>query len=403
MTAACIKRSCLGLAVLMASALLAPGAANADFALKRASTSIVNGDGSVDLQAGSRPYEYSVDFGLNVDSNEAAEGELQDVIVELPTGLVGNPLAVPQCDQSELTGFISRCPGRTQVGVAEFEFREEKANYPIFNLSAPLGAPARLGFSVDGYSAFEDASLRSSDYGVNVADILVPPIGLTAITERIWGVPADPSHDSERVCANGVSGVQPGELICPTEAPRSPFLSLPTSCDGPLRTVIQVDSRENPGVFDSRTVYPVNDVGIAAGLEGCGALPFGPSLSAVPETAAADSPTGLDVGIGIPQNQDPDGLAAAHLRDVVVTLPSGLVVNPSAGAGLVGCPLEGPEGINLPKSTDPDVPEPALVAEAAKCPGAAQVGTVSVDTPLLDHPVPGDVYIARQGEIRSAR
>ncbi len=76
-------------------------------------------------------------------------------------------------------------------------------------------------------------------------------------------------------------------------------------------------------------------------------------------------------------------LAAAHLKGAVVTLPQGMVLNPSAADGLAAC---SPAEIDLHG------------AGPANCPAASKVATVSVSTPLLDHPVSGAVYLAKQGE-----
>jgi hypothetical protein len=70
-------------------------------------------------------------------------------------------------------------------------------------------------------------------------------------------------------------------------------------------------------------------------------------------------------------------------QDSVVTLPAGLAVNPSSANGLGAC-SEAQIELNGP--------------EPATCPTASKLGTVEVDTPLLDHPLPGSVYIARQDE-----
>jgi hypothetical protein len=382
-------RGCLGLAAALA-ALILPGAAQADFGLQSISAEALNADGSIDLQAGSHPYEYKLNITMNQDLSGIPEGVLRDVIVELPAGLVGNPEATPRCAGAAFEGQVSNCPQNSQIGMAEFTFGGGiTGEFPIFNLSTPVGVPARIGFSLVSRNSFQEASLRGSDYGVSVADQTIPKIELQTLTETIWGVPADEAHDNKRLCKEHV-------LPCPTDSPRLPFLNLPTSCAGPLKTTVKVDSIENPGVFDSKTVSSVNDNGIEAGLENCEAPPFNPTLSVQPETSSADSPSGLQVGIHIPQSEDPDQLATAHLKDSVVTLPRDLVVNPSAADGLGACALEGPEGINLPKSKDPNVPEPAAVSEPAKCPANSKLGTVEVRSPLVDHPLAGSVYLAKQ-------
>ena len=65
----------------------------------------------------------------------------------------------------------------------------------------------------------------------------------------------------------------------------------------------------------------------------------------------------------------------------MVTLPVGLAVNPSAGTACAGC---SPAQIGIGQEGAPS------------CPDASKVGTVTVKTPLLDHPAPGTVYLAQQ-------
>ena len=47
--------------------------------------------------------------------NIAADGNLRDLSVELPPGLIGDPNAVPQCSQVEF--LTSACPPASQIGV----------------------------------------------------------------------------------------------------------------------------------------------------------------------------------------------------------------------------------------------------------------------------------------------
>ena len=53
---------------------------------------------------------------------------------------------------------------------------------------------------------------------------------------------------------------------------------------------------------------------------------FSPSIEVTPETSATDTPTGLEINLRVPQNEDPNGPAEAHVKDAVVTLPPGLTL-----------------------------------------------------------------------------
>ena len=50
-------------------------------------------------------------------------------------------------------------------------------------------------------------------------------------------------------------------------------------------------------------------------MTGCNEVEFNPTIEAKPTTNLADSPTGLEFDLKVPQNNDPDGAAVAHLRD----------------------------------------------------------------------------------------
>lgn len=377
-------RGWVAVSVTISACLLFAAPAVASFGVKSLTPTAVNRDGSVDLRAGSHPYEYRLSFTMNQDSEGTPEGTLRDLVVDLPPGMVGDPLAVPRCSGEDFEGQSPHCPGNTQIGVAVIKIKGlPVAHEAVFNLTPPLGVPASIGTSIANLNSFQEASLRTGrDYGVSVSDITIPTsVQIQSITETIWGVPADLNHDPERSCPNPGEG--PRIIGCSTELTPAPFLTLPTSCAGPLITTLAVDSVEEPGALREKSVESLSEDGTPAALNSCERPPFNPTISAQPETSVADSPTGLHVNLHIPQNDTPEGLATANLKDTVVTLPQGMVVNPSAAAGLGAC---------SPAQLDLHGPGPA------NCPDDSKVGTVKIETPLLDHPLPGAVYLAKQGE-----
>jgi hypothetical protein len=384
-----MKRLISILAIVVSGTLWLPIAAQADFGIKSFSTSALNRDGTVNLRAGTHPYEFQASFALNQTAEEP-EGTISAFVADLPPGFIGNPLAVPRCSAADFEGQTPKCPGNTQVGIANVQLPGSGSELPVFNLTPPQGVAASIGFTLASVNSFQEGSLRTSDYGISVSDITLPTdtdLNILGATETIWGVPADPAHDDDRQCIVNESTV----FGCASDIEPVPFLTLPTSCTGPLQTTFTVESLEEPGVPQSMTAQSLGEGGTPEGLSGCERPDFDPTIVAQPETSASDSPTGLHFGLHLPQNNELskdaegtlEGTATAHLKDAVVTLPKGLALNPSTADGLAACSLA---QIGL-KGSAP-----------AQCPGASKVGNVVAQTPLLDHPVSGSVFIARQSE-----
>ncbi len=361
-----------------------------------------NSDGTLDTQAGSHPYEWTTSLDLaNLPGGTVAGGEARDFVVKLPPGVIGNPHAVAQCTRQQLDN-TGDCPIASEVGTLMVQFAwGQEIGFAVFNLVPPPGAPAELGFVLDGINTFIDPVLRSGgDYGLttNINDVPERVVDGTILT--LWGVPGDPTHDRWR---NGHEGGCTQERLeheiestCPTvgyQASIKPFLTLPTTCAGAQSFSISADSWLDANLTEPVSYLSHDVQGQPVGFTGCGALPFTPAVGVTPESSAADTPSGLHVDVHIPQPQGTKAvesgnsvvtgvqtaLAEADLKGAVVALPAGVSVNPSSASGLVGCSsaqieLHGP----LP----------------AGCPDASKIGTVEVDTPLVDHPVKGGVFVA---------
>ena len=290
---------------LLTLAFLAPAAAQADFGIEPGSFSAVatNKDGTRDFQAGSHPFKYTVKFTMNHTDGPFGpipEGILRKLSVELPPGLVGNPEALPKCPSANFVGFVSLCPGATQIGIARvvvFGGGIETIQ-PIYLMKAPLGVPGRFGFSVIQFNSFQEASLRSDgDYGLTVFDRSLPEVQISVVTEEFWGVPAASGHDANRSC------LEEGFLVegCASDAPTVPFLSMPTSCGKPAKLNLGVASAEDPDVFLSESYEVADESGTPTAYDGCNALPFEPTVAAQPTTNLADTPTGLNFKLHVPQ------------------------------------------------------------------------------------------------------
>jgi hypothetical protein len=321
-------------------------------------------------------------FGLPIQAETT-----KDVAVELPPGFVGSTTAAPKCTLTEFAAHD--CPVTSQVGSATVisnaafltEGTSGSADFSVYLLQPSEGNTAEFGFTLGGIgNVLAVASVRSgSDYGLHIAlkDLpseLLPFMFGARLT--LWGVPADPSHDAER-SVRGLGFVAAGETGVSSSAPLVPFLTNPTRCAGsPEVTSLSVDSWQSPGQFDEET-------SATPPLTGCDRLPFAPSLDVQPDRTQASAPAGYEVHLQLPQNENPGGLATADLETAVVTLPQGVTVSPSAAEGLGAC---SPGQISLGSTSRPS------------CPESSKIGSVTIDTPLLEHPLEGSVYLARQGD-----
>lgn len=366
--------------------------------------SITNADGSPDVQAGSHPYEVVTSYNLNTvaDSNGKLHdegGDLKDVVVDAPPGLIGDVNAVPVCSELEFFTIVARggaaCKDDTVVGVFHSRtgsFGEGNIYVPIYNLQPPPGAPAAFGAQVGGGVLFLASVRSNSDYGVSITVSDIPQIiPITGSTFTLWGVPADPRHDPLRGagCLQGATGEpRSSSSSCPSGAPLTPLLTLPTSCTGPLSFSIAADSWASPGLFATDSILSHDSSGNPVGLEGCDRLSLAPEVEVKPTVDQASTPSGLDFNINIADEglTAPEGLAEPQIKKTVVTLPEGFTVNPSAGEGLGACT---PSEYHR---------ETAESAPGAGCPNPSKIGEVTIESPLLDKPVKGSLFIAQPFE-----
>jgi hypothetical protein len=356
-------------------------------------------------QAGGHPDQLttSIDFATHTDPNPLT-GDLwpvedtKDVVVELPPGLVGNPTGLSECRHEELINGESQpqplCPVTSQVGLVMVRMGGVPFGpMPVYNMVPPPGVPARFAFNVNGSLIVLDAHVRTGgDYGLGVSGSNIPQaLPISGNTVTFWGVPADPSHDGERSCP-GAPPPTAGGPTCASGAPRAAFFRNPTSCSaaGDVTTSIAIDSWQHQGDFKTATAaahespgYPLTPAvwGPALGIDGCDAVPFDPVLQAQPAAGSkAGAPSGFAFDLSIPQTDDPNLVSQSDVRKVTVTLPAGVRVNPSSADGLGACSSA---QIVLRSTSEPT------------CPDNSKLGTVTIDTPLLDVPVMGNIYLAK--------
>jgi hypothetical protein len=339
-------------------------------------------------QAGAHPAFMTTSFTLQSSTdgggNAIPDGNVQDIDVGLPPGVVVNPQASPSCARGTLFGSVAApgtntCANDTQVGVVTPTLMYGGPGFPypvpLYNLTPSPGAPAEFGFVVGSTAVVvtggvdpADPALGGYQIGARVNHVSnAIPILATSLT--LWGVPADPSHDAERgSCLLGGGS-------CPVDAPRQPFLTNASQCDGgPPVTTIAVTSWQGDPV--SRASYDGSPV-----PTGCDRLPFAPTVSVAPDTDRAGAPAGLTVDVDVPSSDAPAGLATPPLRDLALQLPVGMTISPSVADGLGAC---SDEQFGLGTDTP------------TACPDSAKIGTATIDSPVLSEALSGSVYLGTQ-------
>jgi hypothetical protein len=356
-------------------------------------------DGAPETQAGDHPYELTTLIDVNNVFRDAPDSpfpaptdtsveDVKDVVVDLPLGFLGSATATPTCTFAQLSSHVQAgkggCPNDTIVGQLSTVgvpihsgSQAGDVQSTIYNMVPEHGVAAEFAY-VDNIAGSHALYARvvpgPNGYVLRVTAPDIPQVPLANIATTFWGNPSDPVHDAQR---GGPSGSTPQAMF-----------TNPTSCNGqPLTTTLHMDSWQHPGSFNADGTPNLTDPNWASAtstappVSGCNLLHFNPTISVQPDSAAADSPSGLNVELKVAQSEDPNTLAAPPLKKAVVILPHGLSVNPAAADGLGAC---SPAQIDLASASEPT------------CPDSSKVATVELQTPLLPGTLTGSIYLATQ-------
>jgi hypothetical protein len=386
----------IALTLLMASCAQAfsflPGTEGFDVAVQD------EGGAGVKTQAGSHPYEISTT--LNVK-----EGDLRNLDLEEPAGLIENPSAVTKCIANrfhearvspyEESRSGESCPALSQIGTIEIRSGAEgntSRSFGLFNLVPPPGFPAQIGASPYGVPLVLTPHLRDAggEYGITlVLRNLSQRIDIDGFTLHVWGNPWGLSHNGER--GNCLNEAEPGFpwakcAITPPNPPHVPYayLTLPSSCQGAL-AFKAIASAWGDLTQVSASVPSRDQEGNPAGLSGCPSLRFEPLTSGLPTNFRASSASGYDFTL-TPKEEALTNYVndvPSQPRGAVVTLPEGMTINPSVAAGLGVCT---PAGYAAETASSPP---------GAGCPENSKIGRFTVQTPLFEDVIEGGIFLAQ--------
>ena len=318
---------------------------------------------------------------------------VKSVITDLPRGQVGNALATPEMCSSVTAVIEHECPKDSLVGGVALTFNSTAFASALYAIEPEYGSPAQFAFLIPGHGSVVTltARVRPEDgYAVSL-DTTSPVVDLLEATATVCDYGAKRNAEDHFTTCK-----EPGEA----GANSKPLFSNPTRCGNPPPTVhVRLTSWEESGAA------PKDYEATTPPITGCDQVPFEPTSQIAPESKRADSPTGLDVSLSVPTNglegkddegnPDPEAIMQSNLKAVKIAFPEGMAVNASAGAGLGSCSLE---QIGMSEVGGELIPD----NEPVSCPDSSKVGTIEVETPILESTLKGPVYVARQGDVEGA-
>ncbi len=339
--------------------------------------------------------DLTTSFDIPHDSLGNTVNDIRTAVFRYPPGFILNTTAVPACTDAELiagNSYIPACPPASQVGQVSFEapnpidVRSPPAHFtvPLYNMEVTSsGVLAEFGFKTILFTQVLTLSVDPNNLsGVATVKDVAKSEPFNATT-TVWALPASHVHDLQRGKTCGEDFEVPALCTYPlTGAPEEahipvrPYLSNPTSCE-PMTATMQASSWELPEALPAMESTQVQE------MTECNRVPFNPAIEVHPTTRSAESSSGLDISLVVPQSWDnPHSLSTAHLKDSTVALPVGYTANPSLAVGL---------GVCTPQEY---ASETAFSPPGAGCPLESKIGTVEVETPVLAEKLTGNVYVA---------
>jgi hypothetical protein len=327
-------------------------------------------------QAAGHPPWGGTKFIMKHSGSNVEGASVKRIRVDVPPGLAANPQApTPKCSIDQFNKDPKGCPKESEVGTTEMEAIAEPPGLPpltlpslegaVYNLEAPPGLPLDFGIAVEPtgelvspiHLFLEGHVDWSGDYHEFFEIDNVPN---KAEVNALLPVKASLKVLMSKLNFNGHAG--------------GDFLTLPSVCSNTTTSRLELESWSKE-IATTETHTPV-------GVEGCDKVPFEPTVTITPESAASDRPDGATADVKAPQHVGEKEINTSDIKDVRVTLPAGMTLNPSAAHGLAAC-TAAQIGIG---TTSP-----------VTCPAASQVGTVTIETDLPPGSLTGGVYLGNPG------
>jgi hypothetical protein len=363
--------------------------------------------------AGSHPYALRAHLAFNLAGPSEGQpgasfpdGDLRNLSLRMPPGMLANASVVPTCGALDFatprssifdanTSSGESCPEEAQVGTVEVHSSQGgtpvSRRFGLFSIAPPPGVPAALGAAPFGSPITFATQLRpgaSGDYILTLEAANLPQsFDLSGLDMVLWGTPWGASHDGERGdCLNEAEPEFPWAKCSvgqPEIHPPLAFLTMPTSCGTPLTFTATATSWQGAGPVSAAYTPQLDGADVTA--RRCDQLRYEPSAFGQLSDRKASSSSGFVFTIfgkadGL---EEPEVRAGSQVKRATVTLPDGVTINPSLGAGLTVCT---PGQLAAERADAP---------QGAGCPNGAKIGDFTVETPLVGEALQGAIYLAQ--------
>jgi hypothetical protein len=305
-------------------------------------------------------------FHLHMDF---AGGQVKDLTIGLPPGMVGDPNATPLCTVGQLNA--DACPTNTRVGSVVANATVTVAVLPVtlnvsgdlYNVTPQPGEPARFGIVLRPIKG-DLCALLPAELCALVPNILPPVILQSAVQLRpdfglntvINNIPNSTSGLPTTINSQDITlfGTAPGT--------GKAFMRNPTSC------------KQQTTNFTAVPYSGGSDTGQASfTTTNCGALDFSPTFSAEVGGPGQTGPNRVPTTANTSIDQDN---GEAGLQTAVVAVPSNDLVPNANLLGFACAPAD---------------------FQAGTCLGNSVVGTAVAGSPLLSQPLAGNVMLVSNG------
>jgi hypothetical protein len=173
--------------------------ASSGFGIERYALSANEEGGAADTQAGSHPHELTVEAALSPYAHDVYADEVKDLDFELPPGMVIDPAAVTS---------------DSAVGTVQMTIAGTPMSATVYSEAPAPGELARWSFGLDGVSTTIGLTIRTGgDHQMTVSVDDIPHQEISAVKLELG-------------------------------ASNPAFLTLPTSCAGPLQTTVAANRGE---------------------------------------------------------------------------------------------------------------------------------------------------------------